>query len=227
MVAGTRRGLRQREQLRFGAGFLVTLGLLLPLSALVAAPGAWAGFADKIWQHHDSFSPWRVGFKQLFLGAYEYLPDGLGTHQEVFRERWALWWMIQGLMLAGLAFLSRRLENWEVLALGFVPVFFLVAPTYYYYIMLVIPLLFFYGRVSRPECTLGVVWLLASSSIAYVVQDVVGRELPLFYTLSLMTLAVCALMSISAWRETGPPRATPARSTKLAWERCGPLGRVG
>ena len=76
-------------------------------------------------------------------------------------------------------------------------------------------MLFFYGRIPRPECTLGVVWLLASSSIAYVVQDAVGRELPLFYTLSLMTLAVCALMSISAWRETGPARATPAGPSRL------------
>ena len=106
-------------------------------------------------------------------------------------------------MLAGLAFLSRRLENWETLALGFLPVFFLVAPTYYYYMMLVIPLLFFYGRIPRPECTLGVAWLLASSSIGYVVQDAVGRELPLFYVLSLMVLAVCALMSFSAWPEVG------------------------
>ncbi len=203
LIAGARRGPRWRAQLRFGVGFLVTLGLLLALSALVAAPGTWTEFADKIWQHHDSFSPWRVGFKHVFLGAYEYLPDGLGTHQEVFRERWVPWWAIQGLMLAGLAFLSRRLENWETLALGFLPVFFLVAPTYYYYMMLVIPLLFFYGRIPRPECTLGVVWLLASSSIAYVVQDAVGRELPLFYALSLMTLAVCALMCFSAWREVG------------------------
>jgi hypothetical protein len=207
-IAWGRGGPRRRAQLRFGAGFLVTLGLLVALSTLVAAPGTWAGFADKIWQHHDSFSPWRVGFKNLFLGAYEYLPDGLGTHQEVFRERWAVWWTIQGLMLAGFAFLSRRLANWETLALGFLPVFFLVAPTYYYYIMLVIPLLFFHGRISRPECTLGVVWLLASSSIAYVVQDAVGRELPLFYSLSLMVLAVCALMSFSAWREAGGPEST-------------------
>jgi hypothetical protein len=221
------RGPRRRSQLRFVVGFLVTLGLVLALSALVAVPGTWTGFADKIWQHHDSFSPWRVGFKQVFLGAYEYLPDGLGTHQEVFREGWVLWWAIQGLMLGALSFLTRRLENWERLALGFVPVFFLVAPTYYYYMMLVIPLLFFYGRIPRPECTLGVVWLLASSSIAYVVQDAVGRELPLFYALSLIALAVCALMSFSAWREVerqsvaelepAPTATTPIRVGPYQW----------
>jgi hypothetical protein len=203
LLAVAHRGPRRHEQLRFGAAFLVTLVVLLALSALLTAPGTWTGFADKIWQHHDSFSPWRVGFKHLFLGAYDYLPDGTGTHQEVFHQRRLPWLTIQGLMLAGLAYLTRRLESWETLALGFVPMFFLVAPTYYYYIMLVIPLLFFCGRISRIECRLGVAWLLASSSIAYVVQDAVGRELPLFYALSLIVLAVCVLMSFSAWRELG------------------------
>ncbi len=208
VLAVAQRGPRQREQLRFGIGFAVTLVLLLTLSAVAVVPGTWPGFADKIWQHHDSFSPWRVGFKHLFLGTYEYLPDG-NTHHEVFRQRWLPWWALQGLMLAGLAFMTRRLETWETLALGFVPVFFLVAPTYYYYIMLVIPLLFFCGRLPRFECTLGVAWLLGSSSIAYVIQDAVGRELPLFYALSLIFFAVCALMSVSAWRAapSGAPGA--------------------
>ena len=206
------RGPERKERLRFGAAFVVALGVLVTLSALVTPPGTWTGFAEKIWQHHDSFSPWRVGFKHLFLGAYEYLPDG--SHQEVFHERRALWWAVQALMLGGLAFITRRLKSWEILALGFVPTFFLVAPTYYYYIMLVIPLLFFCGRIPRPECTLGAAWLLASSSIAYVVQDAVGRELPLFFVLSLIVLSMVALMSASAWRE-GRARPSPV----LAGER--------
>ena len=178
-----------------------------------------AGCADKIWQHHDSFSPWRVGFKHLFLGTYEYLPDG-NTHQEVFRQRWLPWWTLQGLMLAGLAFMTRRLETWETLALGFVPVFFLVAPTYYYYIMLVIPLLFFCGRLPRHEGALGVAWLLGSSSIAYVVEEAVGRELPLFYTLSLIVFTVCVLMSVSAWRTcSGPHRVNRGFTPRLRHDK--------
>ena len=226
VLAVAQRGPGQREQLRFGIGFAVTLVLLLTLSAVAVVPGTWPGFADKIWQHHDSFSPWRVGFKHLFLGAYEYLPDG-NTHQEVFRQRWLPWWALQGLMLAGLAFMTRRLKTWETLALGFVPVFFLVAPTYYYYIMLVIPLLFFCGRLPRFECTLGVAWLLGSSSIAYAVQDAVGRELPLFYTLSLIVFAVCALMSVSAWRATpsGVARAGPSRAVTVRAGRAVSRGR--
>ena len=134
----------------------------------------------------------------MFLGAYEYRPDGAGTHQAVFHERWVLWWAIQACALIGFVFLTRRLKDWEILACGFIPTFLLVAPTYYYYIMLVMPLLFFAGRINRPECRMGIVWLLLSSNIAYVIYDSVGRELQLFYAISCMVFGVCLLMCLSA-----------------------------
>lgn len=92
--------------------------------------------------------------------------------------------------------MTRRLDDWETLARGFIPTFFLVVPTYYYYIMPVIPLLFFSGRMKLPECAIGVVWLFTSSSIGYVVHDSVGRELQLFYALSLIIFGVCRLMGL-------------------------------
>ncbi len=154
--------------------------------------------SEKIWRHNDSFSPWRVGFKHLFLGAYEYRLAETGTHQEAFHERWAIWWASQAFVLVSLIYLTRRLKDWETLAFGFVPTFFLVAPTYYYYMMLVIPMLFFCGRMNRPEGTIGISWLLVSSSIAYVIHDAMGRELQLFYALSLMIFGVCLLMAVGA-----------------------------
>ncbi len=36
----------------------------------------------------------------------------------------------------------------------------------------------------------------------YLVQDAVGRELPLSYALSLLILGVCLLMALSAWLES-------------------------
>jgi len=201
VVAWLRGEPPRRAQVRFAVAFVVVAVLLFALSLLVLGSGYWGEFTEKIWQHHDSFSPWRVGFKHLFLGAYEYRAEGTATHQEVFRDRWVLWWAIQALVLVGLGYLSRRLRDWEILALGFVPLFFLVAPTYYYYILLVIPLLFFAGRMGRLECAIGVAWLVGSSSIAYVVHGAVGRELPLSYTLSLLILGTCLLMTLSAWLE--------------------------
>ena len=198
LITAVRREPQRRSLVRFCVGFSVALGVLLGASLLVLGPVHWYEFADKIWQHNDSFSPWRVGFKHLFLGAYEYRADQTGTHQEVFHNRWLAWWMIQAVVLMGTVALSKRLKDWETLALGFVPTFFLVAPTYYYYMMLIIPLLFFAGRIDRRECTIGAAWLLVSSSIAYVVYDSVGRELQLFYVLSCMILGVCALMCLSA-----------------------------
>lgn len=209
LITSIRRKPQSRPLVRFCVGFSVVLGLLLSASLLFVGPAHWLEFANKIWQHNDSFSPWRVGFKHLFLGAYEYRADQAGTHQEVFHNRWMVWWMIQSLVLVGTVALSKRLKDWETLALGFVPTFFLVAPTYYYYMMLVVPLLFFAGRINRPECTIGTAWLLVSSSIAYVVYDSVGRELPLFYVLSCMILGVCALMCLSALLQ-GSPNARPA-----------------
>lgn len=97
--------------------------LLVSVSLLVDGPGYWQGFAAKIWQHNDSFSPWRVEFKHLFLGAYEFRPDGAATRQEVFHDRWALWWTSQALMLIGVVYLTRRLKDGKRSRLAFCPRF--------------------------------------------------------------------------------------------------------
>lgn len=193
-----RRERPRRAVVRFGAGFLISTGALAGISFLAIGAEHWVEFIDKIRLHNDSFSPWRVGFKHLFLGAYEYRAEEAGTHQQVFHDRWLLWWALQVCVLVGFAFLIRRKRLWEVLALGFVPTFFLVAPTYYYYIMLVVPMLYFAGRIHQRACAIGVVCLLISSNVAYVIYDSVGRELELFYVLSCMILFVCALMCFSA-----------------------------
>lgn len=82
--------------------------------------------------------------------------------------------------------------------------------------MLVIPLLFFCGRANRPECAIGILWLLVSSSIAYVVYDSIGRELQLFYILSLMIFGVCLLMGGSALLQTVRWRIGAGKSTVYA-----------
>jgi hypothetical protein len=225
IISWARREPRHPSQMRFLTGFCVALALLVTTSIFVVGWGHCQEFVAKIWQHNNSFSPWRVGFKHLFLGAYEYQPENAATLQQVFQGRWVSWWMIQAIVLAGCAFLARRLENWEILALGFVPTFFLVAPTYYYYMMLVVPLLFFAGRPRRPESALGIVMLLLSSNVGYFIYERMGRELQLFYALSLMILVVGLLMCFSALlRATGwrislsreyaqpiPARPTPSR----------------
>ena len=203
---------RRRSQMRFAAGFFAALGVLSIGALAVIGPANCVDFARKIWLHNDSFSPWRMGFKHLFLGAYEYRAADALSHQEVFESRWVLWWAIQAVVLGACIYLSRRLANWEVLALGFIPTFFLVAPTYYYFIMLVVPFLFFAGTLRRPESALGVVCLFLSSNIAYFIYDSVGRELQLFYALSLMVLAVVLLMCFSALLRSGGWRIELTRS---------------
>ncbi len=52
----------------------------------------------------------------------------------------------------------------------------------------------------------------------YLVQDAVGRELPLSYALSLLILYVCLLMALSAWLESAGRRnrAEPAARSPMA-----------
>lgn len=189
---------RRYQYARFARSFCATLVVLVVAAWAVWGSQVWLEFIAKIWEHNDSFSPWRVGLKHLFLGAYKYQPDGAASHQEIFHQRWMLWWLLQGLLLIVVVGVIRDLDPWEGLACGFITTFFMVAPTYYYYIMLVIPLLFFCGRLERPERAAGLLWLLGSSSLAYAIHDAQGRTLLLFFVLSCLLLGVCLLMVLAA-----------------------------
>lgn len=175
--------------------FAATIGLFVLASVCYhRGLGVWTEFAAKIGDHHGSFSPWRVGFKHIFIGAYKYREAGEGTLQGLFEARATLWWAIQVAMLGLCVFLVRNLEDYEAAAFSFVPVFFLVAPTYYYYIMLLVPFLFFAPSFEKPSSAIGLILMFLSSMVAYQFYSAYGRELPLFYALSMMALLVVIYM---------------------------------
>jgi hypothetical protein len=72
------------------------------------------------------------------------------------------------------------------------------APTYYYYIMLVVPLLYLASQLEAPINAFGLVWLYLSSHIACLFYDTIGRQLALFYALSLLLLVLCLIMATAA-----------------------------
>lgn len=199
LAAGwVKSGRPQPEHLRFCISFVVVCVLLWSAAMVVQGPALSAEFADKIGKHNDSFSSWRVGFKHVFLGAYEYREPGTGTFQETFHNRKVAWRLILATVLVLSGWMVQRMPEHEALAFGFVPVFFFVAPTYYYYIMLVVPFLYLASRMEAPLNALGLVWLFLSSNVAYLFHDVLGRHLALFYALSVLCLVLCIIMMLAA-----------------------------
>ena len=93
----------------------------------------------RITQHNANaiITPLRIGFKSVFHLSYSsgVHPEGFNTFFEAWR---LLWWAIQVFVILLSIVLVHKMEDYEAMAFGLVPVFFLVAATYYYYIMLLV-----------------------------------------------------------------------------------------
>lgn len=167
--------------------FLISLGvassILVGLSIVHSGGlGAWREFFDKVGDHNDDISPWRMGFKYVFLMIHN--PYYQGSPQAFFEGHQVLWWAIQASVLALSAILIRRLDDAEAMAFGFVPAFFLFAPTYYYYVMLMAPMLFFAGRIERPLWAAGLVYIFVTGAIGHHLFALWDRTARLFFMMS-------------------------------------------
>ena len=184
-----------RRHLAYLASFGATVAVLV-LASIVYAGGldSWREFAGKIAYHNKSISDWRVGFKYIFMMAYRRQPPGTSSHGLFFDEWRIVWWSIQVFVLALSVFLVRKLDDHEAMSYGFVPVFFLVAPTYYYYIMLLVPFLFFACKLERPTRALGLIMLFAMSMVAWKLYPGWGRGYAFFFTVSCMLLGIVFYM---------------------------------
>lgn len=178
----------------FLAWFAVVFAGLLGATLAIDGAGPWCDFLAKITEHNEEFHHWRVGFKQLFLGAYQYRKAGTGSFVEWFAAHRVAWWSVQTLVVFICAAASRRLSPDQLLAFGFVPVFFLVAATYYYYIILLVPFLYFASVVETPVKAIAWCYLFAMSAVLYEMYAALGPHLLLFYTASALSLGLCALM---------------------------------
>jgi len=244
----------------------------------------WKEYGEKIGQHNRDVSPWRVGFKYLYLGelstganvTYESLPSfGRGNVSDVLRDRAGvfsavyeearnqegegfigtvdeqtkfflqefkpairnviflenqiLWWTIMGIVLFLSLFLVYGLKDHEAFAWSFVPVFFMVSPTYYYFIMLLIPLLFFSPYTDRPARAVGAILLLLMAFPGYWLYGELRylQQFPTYYWHSVMYMGLVLYMMLVAagisllhlLRRGGPLRA--ARPGEVAEEIAG------
>ncbi|MEX2015399.1 MAG: CapA family protein [Candidatus Hydrogenedentales bacterium] len=200
----------------FFAALACTAAALGIASWAIYGTGLWREFFAKIAVHNADISTTRVGFKYIFL-----LPWDSGAQKAAaFETHRAAWLIIQAVVLLATFVAARRQRDYEALALGFVPVFFLTAPTFYYFVILIVPALFFLPRIQEIPYAIGAVALFAFSVAGYVLHQSWDLGYFLSFLLSMLLFILCAYMlgvSLGAApvAETTAPAATSTSSRTL------------
>lgn len=210
-----RRGPHRRDYLNFFLGMAVISVVMVAASAAVLGIDYWQAFLEKIRAHSDDLTPWRVGYKYVFLLAPEGLSPG-GISPAVYLENHkALYYggMALALLLTVLA--VRNLPPHRALILGFVPVFFLIAPTYYYMVMLVVPFLFFAEEGERWPRALGMVLMFATAYVGHALYLEHSRSWMTFFWVSALIFAACVYMVLTGLL-TARPKGDPGEPGAVA-----------
>ncbi len=176
-----------RDYVQFFIAFFVTAALMLGLSYLYYGAALWQEFIVKIGVHNNDISTTRVGFKYIFLWPFERFGEkvaGFQAHQD-------LWWKIQAVMLVITFVAARKMKPYQALGLGFVPAFFLTAPTFYYYVLLIVPLMIFLPNLKRPSHVVGASLFFLSSIAGYALHHHYNLDFPMSFFLSCMYLVIC------------------------------------
>jgi hypothetical protein len=207
-----------QDYVRFFVSATITGTALVVCSILaLGGLGSWSEFIEKILEHNDDIAAWRIGFKYVFLTAYN--GDG-GLWEMPYKDvleqyGWALR-ILQGVVVTLCFGLCYRLRDEEALCFGLIPVFALTASTYYYFIFLCVPFLFFAGRVERWPYSLGMMLMFATAAIGHHGYLTWGRTWPLFFTLSVCVAVTClymmALAGVQAWK--GPEEEVPGEASQ-------------
>jgi hypothetical protein len=199
-----------RNYLQFFGAVAVSIGLLLGATALTSKGRArWQDFGTKITSHDRQIAGYRVGFKYAMLDVES---TGRGKAREVFESapKRAVWWTVQLLMLATVFVAAQRLRDHDTIALSFVCVYFLTAPTFYYYQMLVVPFLLFLPERSREGTGLGMAVFFGWNTLGYMMMQIwpLGFRLSHWLSWSLFGLSAWLVIAVLA----RGPETDPARS---------------
>lgn len=186
-VWGTSRRRLDPSHARFFGGFaLAVVGLVGGSLVRADGPSAWEEFARKIALHRSTYNHWNIGIHSIVIAEFDppvprrealaLRPEGARNWRgNVFfrpaavHEREGLLRVLQ-LAAVVLAFAAaRKVPDSRAFALGFVPAFFLTAPTYYYFIILLLPFLYFASDLDRLRGTLGTgyLFLFGGSGFAF------------------------------------------------------------
>lgn len=217
-AASLLRGLIPRRYVAFLTAVAVMVTALGTMS--VVADGGlahWQAFLKKIELHNRHLAPVRIGFRSVFLMKYAYPEGGWPAYRDQAKQTLAdhrlLLWSFQALALVLLVMAMRRAEDYEAAALGYVPAFFLTAPTFYYHIMVLVPLLLFLAKRERGWYTAGTVGMFGVSMALLVLNRYMKLDLPLAFVMACLLLGVCcALLAACALSGGGAPRAQSPKS---------------
>jgi hypothetical protein len=200
-----------RRWLSFFAAFGVTVGSLAAASGLWwRGSDVWSEYTRKIAEHNKGISEWRVGFKYVFMAQWQKTArPAAQTVQDLapvldsarYDQKRPDWWTVQLLVLALSLAGAAGLKDHRAFMLGFVPLFFLVSPTYYYYVMLLLPLLFFAERLDEPQYAVGLVMMFLTGLSGYGLYSVWKQGYPTYYWLSVQVMVMTLYMLVLAFAE--------------------------
>ena len=223
---GLYTGAVDRRWAAFFAGFGVTAGCMFALSGLWwHGTAVWPEYTRKIAEHNRGISEWRVGFKYIFMADWQKAAAArtaqpAATQPAVapllnvarYDQERQGWWTVQVLALCATFLVSLGLRDHRAFIAGFVPMFFLVSPTYYYYFMLLLPVLFFAERLDEPRYAAGIAMMLTTGMSGYAFYSIWKQGYPTYYWLSVQVMAMCLYMLLLA---AGENIAAAVRSRQM------------
>lgn len=221
-MLGTRK--LSRKYVDFFATLSVVCVALIGLSVWADAGfEPWSAFFKKIAVHNSHIAPVRVGFKYLFLMAYENPFRGWTGFKsamiQTFEERQLIWWLVQGSVLLLSLYLVRKLDDYEAIAYCYVPSFFLAAPTFYYHVVTIVALFFFLPKRDQLLRTVGVVGMFLIWIGLFGLNNFLPLNLMLSFIMGCMLLALCLYIigvafwvSLSRADAASPPAAEERRA---------------
>jgi len=187
-----------RRYLHFFAASFVTVGLLMSVTALTShGRERWSDFGTKITSHDRQIAGYRVGFKYAMLDAGS-MPRAQAMKLFESAPKRRVWWLTQLLMLATVFVAAQRLRDHQTLALSFVCVFFLTAPTFYYYQMLVVPFMLFLPERPRDGTGLGMGVFFGWSVLGYTLGEMWPLGFELSHRLSWSLFGLSAFIATAA-----------------------------
>ncbi len=193
-----------KRYLTFFTAFALVASLLF-LATVIDQGGLsqWRAFFTKIALHDRDVSPVRVGFRYIFLMTYKNSfgawPPFESQKQLFFESHQFAWWGIQLAVLLFSGAAVRKLQDYEALALGYAPAFFLTAPTFYYQVMILVPLFLFLPKTRDGIRLSGAVFMFSISIAAFALFLFWPLDLALCFTLSCLLLVLALYIVFAAF----------------------------
>ena len=213
-----RRRTIDRKYFAFFATFAIVCAILVGGSILWSGGlGLWEDFFEKIGVHDSRLSPQRSGFKYIFLNTFA----GNTGQTLLMEQRKVLWWAIQATVLLIGFFCVRNLRDHEALAFGYVPMFFLTAPTTYYHIALLIPLFLFLPKMEKLSHALGAAMLFAVTTcfclfnIAHFPHGNWGKSYTISWILFTFVAYAAAVTMFTRKQAPPPPETGKSRNAEV------------